>query len=102
MTVEEKVAQLTSLSEYRLELRKDIIVIDDSGNLSFEFKALLRNGIGEFTRPAGNLLRLDRPQKRKNPAGVAKFTNRLQKYVIENTRLGGSYGGVFGNLWDFL
>ncbi len=88
MTLEEKVAQLTSLDEYRLDRYDSILVLDEQGNFTSVFKERLKHGIGEFSRPAGNLLRLDRPSYRSKPSEVAKFTNQLQKYVLENTRLG--------------
>lgn len=73
MTLDEKIAQLGSVWGYEL--------LDEKGNFS-EQRAdqLLKHGIGQITRPGGatNL----------EPAEVVKFVNQIQKYLVENTRLG--------------
>lgn len=73
MTLDEKVAQLGSVWSYEL--------LDDQGNFSNEkAEALLKNGIGQITRPGGatNL----------SAKEVARLINQIQKYLIEQTRLG--------------
>jgi len=73
MTLEEKVAQLGSVWGYEL--------LDGEGEFSKK-KAdeLLKLGMGQITRPGGatNL----------EPAKVIKFVNQIQRYLVEETRLG--------------
>jgi beta-glucosidase len=78
MTLEEKVAQLTSLWEKRKLLETD------SGEFTSEHaKELLSQGIGEIARPAEN-----KKAPNKSPLQTALYTNAIQKWVLENTRLG--------------
>lgn len=73
MNLDEKIAQLGSIWSYEL--------LDDQGNFSNEMaEALLKNGIGQITRPGGatNL----------SAKEVAKLVNQIQRYLIEQTRLG--------------
>lgn len=73
MTLEEKIAQLGSVWGYE--------ILDEEGRFSREkAEELLKYGIGQITRPGGatNL----------EPAEVAKFVNQIQKYLVEETRLG--------------
>jgi len=73
MTLEEKIAQLGSVWGYEL--------IDENGRFSKEkAKELLKYGIGQITRPGGstNLL----------PKDAARFINEIQRYLVEETRLG--------------
>ncbi|MEM2606291.1 MAG: glycoside hydrolase family 3 N-terminal domain-containing protein [Ignisphaera sp.] len=73
MSIEEKIAQLTS------------IFVDDlieNGDFS-EAKAeqLIKHGIGQISRVAGSKLGF-------KPREVAKIVNKIQKFLIEKTRLG--------------
>lgn len=78
MTLEEKVAQLTTVWEKRKLLETD------GGEFTTEHaKELLNLGIGEIARPAEN-----KTAPSKSPAQTAAFTNAIQKWVVENTRLG--------------
>ena len=74
MTLEEKVAQLVSLPVEDL--------VDERGEFS-EAKAekLLRHGVGEIARVAGSRLGL-------RPRQAARLVNRIQKFLVERTRLG--------------
>jgi beta-glucosidase-like glycosyl hydrolase len=73
MTLEEKVAQTEALWK-----RKELIM-DDQGNFSPQKAAsVLANGMGEITRAS----------EKKGPRENALFTNAIQKYLIEHTRLG--------------
>jgi beta-glucosidase len=73
MTLEEKVAQTQALWQGQNR------IVDAQGNFSPEkAREVLKNGIGEITR-AGN--------KRKSREG-AEYTNAIQKYLAEQTRLG--------------
>ncbi len=73
MTLDEKIAQLGSVWSYEL--------LSDDGALSYEkTKALLKHGIGQITRPGG--------ATNYEPPEVAKLVNEVQKFLVENTRLG--------------
>jgi beta-glucosidase len=80
MTLEEKVAQLESVWENR-QFFKDpqALLIDEKGQfLPDRAAVLIKNGLGEFTRPSEG----------RGPRAMAEFTNTLQKWVRDNTRLG--------------
>ncbi|MDK6028606.1 glycoside hydrolase family 3 N-terminal domain-containing protein [Ignisphaera sp. 4213-co] len=73
MSIEEKVAQLQSISVDRLLEGK---------NFSEEkAKQLLRYGIGEITRVGGSRIGL-------RPREAARIVNEIQKFLVEKTRLG--------------
>lgn len=73
MNLDEKVAQLGSIWGYEL--------LDEDGNFSEKrAKELLEHGIGQITRPGG--------ATNFEPADVVKFVNRIQRYLLEETRLG--------------
>jgi beta-glucosidase len=81
MTVEEKVAQL-----YGVWMRREIQ--DEQGRFTpATAKALLGNGVGQVSRPTeiGNTPRGPRV---RSPREHAEFVNAVQKWVLENTRLG--------------
>jgi beta-glucosidase len=80
MTLEEKVAQLESVWENRAFFPDpQALLIDDLGKfLPDRAAVLIKNGLGEFSRPSEG----------RGPAAMAEFTNTLQKWVKENTRLG--------------
>jgi beta-glucosidase len=55
------------------------MIMDDQGNFSpLKAKEALPYGIGQIARPSEN----------RKPRQMAEFTNVIQKYFIENTRLG--------------
>ncbi len=72
MTLEEKVAQLGSYWVYEL--------LTGMNYAPEKVEKLLHNGIGQITRVGGS--------SNLRPAEVAALANQLQKYLIENTRLG--------------
>ncbi|HXU02326.1 MAG TPA: glycoside hydrolase family 3 N-terminal domain-containing protein, partial [Polyangia bacterium] len=82
MTLEEKIAQLTAYW-----FPKSGVMVDDQLRPALgndKLKALLKNGLGEISRPSEN-------EDRKKNLGArqeAELTNALQKFVLENTRLG--------------
>jgi beta-glucosidase len=80
MTLEEKVAQLESAWENRTFFKDpQSLMIDDKGAfLADRAAVLIKNGLGEFSRPSEN----------RGPRAMAEFTNTVQKWVRENTRLG--------------
>jgi len=70
MTLEEKVAQLQSRRQnYGQHLPADAYFVDASGNLDVT-KAMLRNGLGEFSRPSEAMAGADRLQN-AGPAAMA-------------------------------
>jgi beta-glucosidase len=74
MTLAEKVAQLEAVNWEHTHL-------DDPGTHQFsptEARRLIPNGIGEVTRPGD----------RHDARGAIEFANAVQKYLVEETRLG--------------
>src|SRR5204863_855560 len=82
MTPEEKVAQLTAYWFPKSGVLVDAELRPALGN--DKAKALLAHGLGEISRPSENEDR----KKNLGPRQEAELTNALQKYVIEQTRLG--------------
>ena len=80
MTLEEKVAQLTSTMEMLgFNSNAKTSFVDKDGNFFPERAAkIFKHGIGQISRPGG----------RRGPKEMAEFTNIVQKWIIENTRLG--------------
>jgi beta-glucosidase len=79
MTVEEKVAQLTCLWMQRPQVNPQTDFSTDRGELSPEkAQQLMKFGIGQIARQ----------RERKGPREGAAFANSVQKWLIENTRLG--------------
>ncbi len=72
MTLEEKVAQLGAIQATNF--------IEDGKLLKDKMKELLKNGIGQITRLAGG--------RDRDPEKVAEFANEIQRFLIEETRLG--------------
>ena len=83
MTLEEKVAQMEGAWENR-DFHKDpqTVFVDEEGNFLPERAAvLLKNGLGELSRPS-------EPTINRGPRAMAEFTNTVQKWFLTNTRLG--------------
>jgi len=79
MTLEEKIAQLEG-SWQNSDNVKDptALFVDEKGNfLPAQASRLLKNGLGEMSRPS----------EKRGPREMADFTNTLQKWMKENTRL---------------
>lgn len=80
MTLEEKVSQLQTVWVARQKLETE------SGEFTQEYaKEVLGSGIGQVARPSENKATLT---PNKTPAQTLAFTNAVQKYLVENTRLG--------------
>ena len=79
MTLEEKVAQLVCLWSSRPQVKPQTDFSTDRGDFSPEKAAeVMKYGIGQIARQ----------RERKGPREGAIFANALQKWLIENTRLG--------------
>ena len=80
MTLEEKIAQMSSVWEnpaFFSDMNPPLV--DQKLNFLPERAAVtLKNGLGEFSRPGEG----------RGPRASAEFTNTVQKWVKENTRLG--------------
>ena len=80
MTLEEKVAQMEGAWENRQFFSDpQTLFVDEEGNFLPERAAvLMKNGLGEISRPSEN----------RGPRQMAEYTNTVQKWFKENTRLG--------------
>ena len=79
MTVEEKVAQLVCLWGGKPMVRPQTDFSTDRGDFSTErARAVMQHGIGQISRQ----------RERKDPRESALFANAVQKFLVENTRLG--------------
>jgi len=80
MTLEEKIAQLQGAWENRDNVKDpQALFVDEKGNfLPAQASRLLKNGLGELSRPS----------EKRGPREMADFTNTLQKWMKQNTRLG--------------
>lgn len=89
MTLEEKVAQTQTLwatNQFK-------ILADDKGNFAPDqnTRELLKLGLGQLGGPSQGATDAEKataPYFGKGPRATAIFTNAVQKYVIENSRLG--------------
>lgn len=81
MTLEEKVAQIEGVWENPAFMRTpESRFVDDKGTFLPDHAAiLLKDGIGQMSRPS---------EVSHGPREEAEFTNTLQKWMKENTRLG--------------
>ena len=81
MTLEEKVAQIEGVWENPAFMRtQESRFVDDKGTFLPERAAiLLKDGIGQMSRPS---------EVSSGPRQMAEFTNTMQKWMRENTRLG--------------
>jgi len=80
MTLEEKVAQMEGTWQNR-GIQKDAtqLFLDEKGAfLPERAGAVLKNGLGQMSRPS----------EQHGPRAMAEFTNAMQKWMKENTRLG--------------
>jgi beta-glucosidase len=80
MTLEEKIAQLGGAWQNR-SIVNDETLFFVSKNREFlpdRAAVLLKDGLGEMSRPS----------EQRGPREMAEFTNTLQKWIIEHTRLG--------------
>jgi len=79
MTLEEKVAQMEGAWENK-DFHKDpqTMFVDEKGNFLPERAAvLMKDGLGQISRPSEG----------RGPREMAEFTNTVQKWMIERTRL---------------
>ena len=80
MTLEEKIAQLEGAWENKQFFHDpQELFVDESGKfLPERAAALMKNGLGEISRPSEN----------RDPRAMAEYTNTVQKWLRDNTRLG--------------
>jgi beta-glucosidase len=79
MTLDEKIAQLVGTWQTGLPQNSNERFVDDSGKFLPDRAAVaMKNGLGEMTRPSNH----------RGPREEANFTNAVQKWLKENTRLG--------------
>jgi beta-glucosidase len=79
MTLQEKIAQLEGTWQTGLPVGSPARFEDADGNFDPALAAVaLKNGLGEMTRPSAN----------RGPLEEAKFTNAVQKWLRDHTRLG--------------
>ena len=86
MTLEEKAAQMMCVWQ-----EKNTKLLDPKGNFDFKkAKASFQagHGIGQIGRPSDAGSPPTEPWKGKNARGMAELTNAIQKFFIENSRLG--------------
>ena len=80
MTLEEKTAQLQGIWMFRRELESN------TGDfVPTKSKEILGNGIGHVSRPSENKSLMS---PGKEPEKAVKFINAIQRYLVEETRLG--------------
>jgi beta-glucosidase len=89
MTLEEKAAQMIAVDK---EV-KDSVFIGENGEIKFgNIKAAFPNGVGQVTRPSetrgGQSQTNQSASQPLTSRENALFTNELQRYFIENSRLG--------------
>jgi beta-glucosidase len=80
MTLEEKVAQLGGTWQNRAQEQDEKLLFVGKNREFLPDRAavLLRDGLGEMSRPS----------EQREPREMAEFTNTIQKWMIEHTRLG--------------
>lgn len=86
MTLDEKAAQMMCVWQQKSET-----LLDGEGNFDYAKakKAFKKgNGIGQVGRPSDAGSTQAEPSKGKDPRGQAELTNAIQKFFIENSRLG--------------
>jgi beta-glucosidase len=86
MTLEEKAAQMMCVWQ-----EKNSKLLDAQGNFDFaKAKAAFKNGrgIGQVGRPSDAGANPATPADGKTARGMAELTNAIQKFFLENTRLG--------------
>jgi beta-glucosidase len=80
MTLDEKIAQLQGAWENKQFFSDpQALFVDEKGKfLPDRASVLIKNGLGEISRPSEN----------RDPRAMADYTNTVQKWMRENTRLG--------------
>jgi beta-glucosidase len=80
MTLDEKIAQLEGAWENKQFFSDpQALFVDEKGQFLPDHAAvLMKNGLGEISRPSEN----------RDPRAMAEYTNTVQKWLHDNTRLG--------------
>ncbi|HEX6210957.1 MAG TPA: glycoside hydrolase family 3 N-terminal domain-containing protein, partial [Methylomirabilota bacterium] len=80
MTLEEKVAQTMAIWQQKRQ------IVNEAGEFDpAKAAGVLQHGIGEVTRPSDGQ---ERGGQRRSPRETVEFVNAIQRWVVENTRLG--------------
>ncbi len=83
MTLEEKVAQLKCIWNTRMSL------YDKDGNVDKEkWDAAFKNGLGQWARMSEDKSSMRNMMRSFTPKEAATLCNQVQKYFLEETRLG--------------
>lgn len=86
MTLEEKAAQMVGIWQQKADT-----LLDSRGNFDYEkAKAAFEegHGLGQVGRPSDSGSSGHEPEKGKNARGQAELTNAIQRFFIEESRLG--------------
>src|SRR6185437_5695779 len=79
MTLQEKIAQLQGTWQNRSQMPESALFVDTTGKFIPDRAApILKYGLGEMSRPSEN----------RGPRQMAEFTNAIQTWIQQNTRLG--------------
>ena len=79
MTLQEKIAQLQGTWQNRSQMPESALFVDTTGKFIPDRAApILKYGLGEMSRPSEN----------RGPRQMAEFTNTIQTWIQQNTRLG--------------
>jgi len=79
MTLQEKIAQLQGTWQNRTQMPESSLFVDTTGKFLPDRAApILKYGLGEMSRPSEN----------RGPRQMAEFTNTIQTWIQQNTRLG--------------
>ena len=89
MTLQEKVAQMVAVNN---EVRDSIVIAEDGSIDLSKMKPLVKDGIGQITRLSetggGNSQTTSRQGRALLQAEQAELSNQIQKFFMEETRLG--------------
>lgn len=83
LSLEEKVAQLRALWQDKGKL------MDREGQFDPEkAKQVIPHGIGQITRPSDRMGQANAPRRLRDPKETVAFVNAVQRFLLEQTRLG--------------
>lgn len=84
MTLEEKAAQMVGIWQQKADT-----LLDDDGHFNpAKARAAFKEGLGQVGRPSDAGSSGHEPEKGKDARGQAKLTNAIQRFFLEESRLG--------------